>query len=98
LRSHPRLQSCQPDGRTKGDCRSTQQIRLVDFGAVRQHRAFECEEEGRQGWEARAQAWSAGAVPVDNLQQLIQAKKFVDQIGGLEKARAAVDVLAQILG
>jgi len=38
------------------------------------------------------------AVPVDNLQQLIQVKKFVDQIGGLEKAKAAVDALAQILG
>jgi hypothetical protein len=38
------------------------------------------------------------AVPMDNLQQLIQVKKFVDQIGGLEKAKAAVDVLAQILG
>ena len=37
-------------------------------------------------------------VPVDNLQQLIQVKKFVDQIGGLEKAKAAVNVLAQILG
>ncbi|WP_254508194.1 hypothetical protein [Anatilimnocola floriformis] len=38
------------------------------------------------------------AVPMDNIQQLIQVKKFVDQIGGLEKAKAAVDVLAQILG
>jgi len=34
------------------------------------------------------------AVPVDNLQQLIQVKKFVDQIGGLEKAKSAVDALA----
>ncbi|WP_254509297.1 hypothetical protein [Anatilimnocola floriformis] len=38
------------------------------------------------------------AVPVDSLQQLIQVKKFVDQIGGLERARAAVDALSQILG
>ncbi|WP_254512302.1 hypothetical protein [Anatilimnocola floriformis] len=38
------------------------------------------------------------AVPVDGLQQLIQVKKLVDQIGGLEKAKAAVDALAQILG
>jgi hypothetical protein len=38
------------------------------------------------------------AVPMDNIQQLIQVKKFVDQIGGLEKAKAAVNALAQILG
>jgi hypothetical protein len=38
------------------------------------------------------------AVPVDNLQQLIQVKKLVDQMGGLEKAKAAMDALAQILG
>ncbi|WP_254509491.1 hypothetical protein [Anatilimnocola floriformis] len=37
------------------------------------------------------------AVPMDNIQQLIQVKKFVDQIGGLEKAKAAVSALAQIL-
>jgi hypothetical protein len=37
-------------------------------------------------------------VPLDNLQQLIQVKKFVDQIGGLEKAKSAVDALAQLLG
>ena len=38
------------------------------------------------------------AVPVDNLQQLIQVKKLVDQMGGVEKAKAAVDVLAKLLG
>jgi hypothetical protein len=37
------------------------------------------------------------ALPVGDLQQLIQVKKFVDQIGGVEKAKAAVDLLAQLL-
>lgn len=39
----------------------------------------------------------AVALPVGELQQLIQVKKFVDQIGGVEKAKAAVDVLARLL-
>jgi hypothetical protein len=38
------------------------------------------------------------AVPMDNLQQLIQVKKFVDQMGGIDAAKSAVNVLAQILG
>jgi hypothetical protein len=38
------------------------------------------------------------AMPMDNTQQLLQVKKFVDQIGRLQKAKAAVNVLAQILG
>ena len=38
------------------------------------------------------------ALPVDNLQQLIQVKKFVDQMGGMAAAKSAVDALAQILG
>jgi hypothetical protein len=38
------------------------------------------------------------AVPVDNIQQLIMVKKLVDQMGGVAKAKAAVDVLARILG
>src|SRR5690242_1685669 len=37
------------------------------------------------------------AVPVGDLQQLIQVKKLVDQMGGVEKAKAAVDVLARLL-
>lgn len=37
------------------------------------------------------------AAPIGDLQQLIQVKKFVDQIGGVEKAKAAVDVLARLL-
>jgi hypothetical protein len=36
-------------------------------------------------------------LPVGDLEQLIQVKKFVDQIGGVEKAKAAVDVLARLL-
>lgn len=38
------------------------------------------------------------ALPVDNIQQLIQVKKFVDQMGGIDAAKSAVNVLAQILG
>lgn len=38
------------------------------------------------------------ALPLGDLEQLVQVKKFVDQLGGLEKAKAAVDVLARILG
>ena len=38
------------------------------------------------------------AVPLDNIQQLIQVKKFVDQLGGVANARATIDALAQILG
>lgn len=37
------------------------------------------------------------ALPVGDLQQLIQVKKFVDQLGGVQKAKAAVDVLARLL-
>ena len=32
-----------------------------------------------------------------DLKHLMQAKKFVEQMGGMAKARAAVDALAQIL-
>jgi hypothetical protein len=38
------------------------------------------------------------AVPLDNIQQLIQVKKFVDQLGGVANARATIAALAQILG
>ncbi|MFO0816351.1 MAG: hypothetical protein U1A77_00335 [Pirellulales bacterium] len=38
------------------------------------------------------------AVPVNNLQQLIQAKKLVEQLGGVAKTREAVNVLARIMG
>lgn len=38
------------------------------------------------------------ALPVGDLQQMIMVKKLVDQMGGLEKAKAAVDVLARLLG
>jgi hypothetical protein len=42
----------------------------------------------------------AGAKPgrKDALSQLVLAKKMSDQFGGVEKARAALDALAQILG
>lgn len=41
--------------------------------------------QNRKGRVAEKRGRKPKAVPVDNLQQLIQAKKFVDQIGGLEK-------------
>ena len=40
----------------------------------------------------------AVAPPVGDLQQLIHVKKFVDKLGGIEKAKAAVDVLARLMG
>lgn len=33
-----------------------------------------------------------------NLDQLVQAKKLVDTMGGVDKARQALDVLARLLG
>lgn len=37
------------------------------------------------------------AVPVGDLQHLILVKKLVDKMGGIEKGKAAVDVLARLL-
>ena len=53
--------------------------------------------KGRRG---RAAAASSGAKPgrKDALSQLVLAKKMSDQFGGVEKARAALDALARILG
>ncbi|WP_145090948.1 hypothetical protein [Anatilimnocola aggregata] len=39
-----------------------------------------------------------GSVPVGGIEQLVLAKKLVDQLGGIEAARSAVNALAQILG
>lgn len=52
---------------------------------------------GKVGKRGRKPGHSV-ALPVGDLQQLIQVKKFVDQLGGIEKAKAAVDVLARLLG
>jgi hypothetical protein len=34
----------------------------------------------------------------DAIQTLVQAKKLADQMGGIEKARAAIEALSKILG
>ena len=53
---------------------------------------------GRKG--RRKGGRPAGAKPgrKDALSQLVLAKKMSDQFGGVEKARAALNALAQILG
>ena len=39
-----------------------------------------------------------GRTSSDPLNTLVQAKKMADQLGGLDKARSALDALAKILG
>ena len=34
----------------------------------------------------------------DSIEQLIQAKRLVDKLGGIDKARSAIDALAKLLG
>lgn len=46
----------------------------------------------------RKSAASAAPAKRDAYGKLVQAKKFVDQIGGYEKAREALDALGRILG
>ena len=53
---------------------------------------------GIVGKRGRKPGRPAAAAPASNIQQLIQAKKLVDQLGGVDAARAAVNALAQILG
>ena len=53
---------------------------------------------GKGGKRGRKPGRPAAAATSGDLQHLIQAKKFVDQLGGLDAARAAVNALAQILG
>ena len=40
----------------------------------------------------------AAAAPSSNIEHLIRAKKLVDQLGGVDAARAAVNALAQLIG
>jgi hypothetical protein len=47
--------------------------------------------KGRKGGSAKA----AGG---DTVQTLVRAKKLSDQMGGIDKARAALNALARILG
>ena len=53
---------------------------------------------GKRGRKPGRPASAASAAPSSNIEQLIKAKKLVDQLGGVEAARAAVNALAQILG
>lgn len=50
-------------------------------------------KRGRKGTRGAA----AAPAKRDAYGKLVQAKKFVDQIGGVEKAREALDALARIL-
>jgi hypothetical protein len=55
---------------------------------------------GKKGRRKGGRPAGTGAKPgrKDALSQLVLAKKMSDQFGGLEKARAALNALAQILG
>jgi hypothetical protein len=55
---------------------------------------------GKKGKRRGGRPAGTGAKPgrKDALSQLVLAKKMSDQFGGVEKARAALDALAQILG
>ena len=54
---------------------------------------------GKRGRKpGRPAAAAASTAPSNNLEQLIKAKKLVDQLGGVAEARAAINALAQILG
>ena len=53
---------------------------------------------GKVGKRGRKPGRPAAAELGGNVEQLIKAKKLVDQLGGVEAARAAVNALAKILG
>ncbi len=53
---------------------------------------------GKVGKRGRKPGRPAAAGKSGELQQLIQAKKLVDQLGGIDAARAAMNALAQLLG
>jgi hypothetical protein len=53
----------------------------------------------RRGSKGRRRgARRGGRTSGDPLQTLVQAKKLADRMGGIDKARAALDALARILG
>ena len=55
-------------------------------------------KSGKPGRRGRKRGRTAGSGSSDGaMNQLIQAKKLSDQLGGIEKARAALDALAKIL-
>jgi hypothetical protein len=56
--------------------------------------------KGRKGRRGRGgrRAAAASTGRNDAVATLVQAKRLADQMGGLEKARTALDALAKILG
>jgi len=52
-------------------------------------------KKGKSGRRSGAKAAGGSSSPYSHL---IQARKLADQMGGVEKARAALDALAKILG
>lgn len=54
--------------------------------------------KGRKGRKKVAMRRSVGNRSGGAFANLIQAKKLADQLGGVDKARAALDALAKILG
>jgi len=52
--------------------------------------------KGRKG--RRKAARGRGRSAANSFESLVQAKKLADQMGGIDKARQALDVLARILG
>lgn len=53
---------------------------------------------GKRGRKAGPKPAAANSAPSSNIEHLIKAKKLVDQLGGVDAARAAVNALAQLLG
>lgn len=54
---------------------------------------------GKIGKRGRKPGRKAGAaVSVGGMEQLIKAKKMADALGGVEKAQAALNALAQLIG
>jgi hypothetical protein len=51
----------------------------------------------RRRGKGRRKAARGGAPKRDVYGNLVQAKKFIDEIGGMDKARAALDALTRIL-
>jgi hypothetical protein len=55
-------------------------------------------DKRKSGKRGRRKGRRSGPRPAGGaLQTLVQAKKLADQMGGIDKARAALDALAQIL-
>ena len=52
---------------------------------------------GKPGRRGRKRGRKPGSSSNGAMNQLIQAKKLSDQLGGIDKARAALDALAKIL-